>query len=89
MIYLVSGSTPFRDFKEFLDILNSHHSAITITHNLQWEEIEFLDIRVFFTQEKGETKHLAMRVFFKETDRHALLYKSSFHPKYTYRGLIK
>lgn len=44
---------------------------------------------VTFTNATGETKRLATKVFFKETDRHALLHKSSYHPKHTYRGLIK
>lgn len=78
------------EFHEFLGILDSHHLAITITHNIQTEQIEFLDTQVFFTNKLGEkTKKLATRVFFKETDRHALLHKSSYHPKHTFKGLIK
>ena len=28
-------------------------------------------------------------MFFKATDRHALLHKKSYHPKHTFRGLVK
>jgi len=83
------------EFQDFLGILNTHHPAISITHNIQWEKLEFLDTQVFFRKQEGETlllgetTSLATKVFFKETDRHALLHKTSFHPKHTYRGLVK
>lgn len=77
------------EFQAFLDLLNTHHPAITITHNIQCERLEFLDTQVFFIGGEGETKKLGTRVFFKDTDRHALLHKASFHPKHTYGGLIK
>ena len=77
-------------FKEFLEVLNTHHPAIKITHNIQRETLEFLDTQVFFTSSLGATiKKLATKVFFKETDRHALLHKNSYHPKHTYKGLVK
>ena len=34
------------EFEQFLVTLNSHHPAITITHNLQRDSIEFLDTQV-------------------------------------------
>lgn len=76
-------------FLVFLDILNSHHPTITITHNIQKEKLEFLDTQVFFIPGLEANKTLATKVFFKETDRHALLHKQSYHPKHTYRGLVK
>ncbi|MGL5801829.1 MAG: GIY-YIG nuclease family protein, partial [Cetobacterium sp.] len=77
------------EFDTFLEILNSHHTAIKVTHNIQKEKIEFLDTQVFFRILGGGRKGLATRVFFKDTDRHALLHKTSFHPKHTFRGIIK
>lgn len=77
-------------FEEFVQILNTHHPSIKVTSNVQLEQLEFLDTEVFFV--KGEIegmKKLATRVFFKSTDTHALLHKSSFHPKHTFRGIIK
>ncbi|GAA6093873.1 uncharacterized protein LOC105358296 isoform X1 [Tachysurus ichikawai] len=32
---------------------------------------------------------LDIKVFFKETDSHALLHGDSYHPKHTFRGIIK
>lgn len=51
--------------------------------------MEFLDTQAFFNSILGSTeKSLATKVYFKETDGHTLLFKSSYHPQYTYRGLI-
>lgn len=77
------------EFLEFVTVLNTHHSSITITHNIQLESIEFLDTQAFFIPQDDGTKTLGTRVFFKHTDRHALLHKSSYHPKHTFAGIIK
>ena len=77
------------EFEVFLNILNTHHPAISITHNIQEKEIEFLDTTVFFTPQPPGHKTLGTKVYFKETDRHALLHKSSYHPKHTFKGIIK
>ena len=78
-------------FLEFVKVLNSQHPRIKLKHNLQTQEVEFLDTVVFFTEidHTTATKKLATKVYFKETDRHALLHKHSFHPKHTFKGLIK
>lgn len=36
-----------------------------------------------------KTNILEIKVFFKETDTHALLHKSSYHPRHTFAGLVK
>jgi len=51
------------EFEEFLGILNAHHPAITITHNIQREKLEFLDTQVFFMAGVGETRTLATSLF--------------------------
>lgn len=51
--------------------------------------MKFLDTEVFFVEGSDNLKQLATKVYFKPTDTHSLLHKSSFHPKHTYRGLIK
>lgn len=76
-------------FHTFLDTLNAHHPKIKLKHNLQHLAVEFLDTIAFFRTSDDQTKTLATKVYFKDTDRHALLHKSSYHPKHTYRGLIK
>lgn len=71
-------------------MLNSHHPKIKLKHNLQNDKAEFLDTTVFFFYSYTEhTKRLATKVYFKDTDRHAVLHKTSYHPKHTFRSLIK
>ena len=78
------------DFQHFLSILNSHHPAITITHNTQQSALEFLDTQVFFVEgPEGNNRRLATSFKKKDTDRHALLYKSSHHPKHTFEDVEK
>lgn len=36
-----------------------------------------------------KTGFLDFKVYFKETDTHSLLHKKSFHPKHTFKGIIK
>lgn len=75
--------------EEFMVILNNHHSQMTLKSNIQQHKVKFLDTQAFFTNFKDNSKGLGTKVYFKETDRHALLYKTSYHPRHTYRGLIK
>lgn len=79
------------DFVAFVNILNNHHPKIKLKHNLQKKCVEFLDTVVFFIElyQVRQTKKLATKAFFKETDRHTLLHKCSFHPRHTFRGIIK
>lgn len=77
-------------FVEFVSVLNSHHPQIKLKCNLQKTKVEFLDTEVFFAPVwHRDCKKLATKVYFKTTDRHALLHKTSYHPKHTYEGLIK
>lgn len=77
------------DLNDFMAILNSHHPKISLKHNIQPHQVEFLDTQAFSCNVNQSTKGIATRVYFKDTDRHALLHKTSFHPRHTYKGLIK
>ena len=77
------------DFCDFIAVLNSHHPSISVKYNLQRDKIEFLDTEVFIDRKENGEGSLGTRVFFKPTDTHALLHKSSYHPKHTYRGIVK
>lgn len=77
------------DFMEFISILNSHHSTITVKFDLQLEKLAFLDTQVFLVKNQTEEWELGTRVFFKPTDTHALLHKDSYHPRHTFRGIVK
>lgn len=77
------------EFLTFISVLNSHHTAISVKHNFQREKIEFLDTEVYITSEINRERTLGTRVYFKPTDTHALLHKSSYHPRHTFRGIVK
>ena len=76
-------------FWEFFEILNNHHPSIKLTANVSHKSIDFLDTTVFKGDSIAETNKLDIKVYFKETDTHQLLHKSSFHPKHTFSGIIK
>lgn len=76
-------------FEQFIKILNSHDSSIKLKYSKHEDSIDFLDTTVYKGPTFGETQTLDIKVFFKETDTHALLFKTSFHPRHTFRGLIK
>lgn len=77
-------------FRDFVAVLNSHHPQIKLKCNLQNQQVKFLDTVVFFTPILASgNKKLATKVYLKDTDRHTLLHKSSYHPQRTYLRLIK
>lgn len=51
----------------------------------------FLIIQFFFFFENlnNSNKKLLTQIFFKPTDTHALLHKTSYHPKHKFRGIVK
>ena len=78
-----------QNLETFLEIMNSHHPAVKLTAVVEEISNDFLDVTVFkgpLLQEKGifDTK-----VYFKPTDTHQLLHKASFHPRHTFRGILK
>lgn len=44
---------------------------------------------VFLEQLDPNLKKVSTKVYFKPTDSHALLHRSSYHPKHTFKGIIK
>lgn len=77
------------EFQIFMETLNAHDPYIQLTSVLDKNTVDFLDTTVFKGPDFEKTGKLDVKVYFKPTDTHALLYKSSFHPKHTFRGLIK
>lgn len=77
------------EFRQFVDILNHHHASIKVRFEIQRERLTFLDTQVFFTPRKDSSRGLATKVHFKDTDTHALLHGTSFHPRHTFRGIVK
>ena len=89
MIYLDSGTNPKTEFHHFMHILNSHHPRIKLKHTLHLQQVPFLDTIVFFTEAKDGHKTLATKVYFKDTDRHSLLFNTRYHPRHTFSSIIK
>lgn len=77
------------DFQDFITILDTHDPSIRLKHVLNQERIDFLDTTIYKGPSFSANQTLDIKVFFKETDTHSLLFKTSFHPKHTYRGLVK
>lgn len=77
------------DFEEFIRTLNAHDWSIQCKYELDDKKIDFLDTTVYKGQNFEVHNKLDIKVFFKKTDTHALLYKTSFHPRHTYRGIVK
>lgn len=77
------------EFWEFTQILNNHNSSIRLKTVIDKQSIDFLDTTVFKGPNFGKTSKLDIKVFFKNTDTHALLHKNSFHPRHTFRGIVK
>lgn len=78
-----------REFEDFVGILNSHDSSITLKTVLDKQSIDFLDTTVFKGPNFVTDAKLDIKVFFKSTDTHALLHKHSFHPMHTFKGIVK
>ncbi|GAA6106737.1 uncharacterized protein LOC105009030 isoform X1 [Tachysurus ichikawai] len=76
-------------FLEFVAILNNHHHTIKLKHTLHRSQVDFLDTTTYKGKDFNNTGKLDIKVFFKETDSHALLHGDSYHPKHTFRGIIK
>ncbi|XP_078795976.1 uncharacterized protein LOC144988835 [Oryzias latipes] len=76
-------------FTEFFNILNNHHPSIKLKHTIDAHEINFLDTTVFFQVTNSTQYTLQTKVYFKHTDTHSLLHKTSYHPRHTFKGLIK
>lgn len=77
------------EFKQFMNTLNAHDPSIQLKSEINQNSIDFLDTTVYKSPEFYVNGKLDIKVFFKKTDTHALLYKSSFHPKHTFRGIVK
>jgi len=85
------GTWPYSEpeFQTFLDTLNNHHPSIKVKAVTNLKEIDFLDVTTYKGPDFNATGRLDTRVYFKPTDSHALLHRSSFHPTHTFQGIIK
>lgn len=77
------------DFIMFTKFLNAHQASIKIKFTVHESEINFLDVVSYKGPNFLSSGNLDFKVYFKETDTHSLLHKHSFHPKHTFRGIVK
>lgn len=76
------------DFEDFVQTLNTHHTSIKLQATIHESTVNFLDTTTFKGPDFSNSGKLDTKVYFKPTDTHALLHKSSFHPKHTFKGLV-
>lgn len=76
-------------FSQFISFLNGVDPSIKLKFEISENSINFLDTTVYKGPEFLTQNRLEIKVFFKPTDTHALLYKNSFHPKHTFNGIVK
>lgn len=77
------------EFEQFVKILNDHDPSIKLKHEIHEQSINFLDTTIYKGPKFTQDHKLDMKVYFKTTDTHALLHKNSFHPRHTFRGIVK
>jgi hypothetical protein len=74
---------------EFQSFLNTRLKNITISLKANDSIIEFLDVHVYKTILPDGRWVLKTKVYFKPTDTHQLLHKTSNHPRHTTLGILK
>lgn len=74
---------------EYENYLNGLIPGIKVT--LQYDPVQtnFLDCTIYKRGETDGSFTLQTRVYFKATDSHQLLHKSSYHPRHTFNGVLK
>ena len=77
------------EFVELFDLMNNHTPSIKFQHSISEESIDFLDVTIYKGAQFKAIRRLDTKVYFKPTDTHELLHKSSFHPKHTFAGILK
>ena len=64
------------ELRAFSDYINSTHPSLHFTMEYSCEKIHFLDLLITV----NENRKLDTSIYRKETDRHAILHSTSFHP---------
>ena len=77
------------ELKNLENFLNSIIPGIKITLNYSVDFISFLDTTIYKHKNELDETFLRTKIYFKETDTHQLLHKESYHPKHTFKGIIK
>lgn len=76
-------------FEKFIHILNDHHRLIKVKTTTNHMAINFLNTTVFKGPNFNTSHQLDTKMYFKETDTHAVLHHKSFHPKHTFEEIVR
>lgn len=71
------------ELKQFFNHLNRQHDRIRLTPTYHTEKLNFLDLEIYRLNDA-----IGYRTSFKQTDSHLILPNSSYHPKYTFKGVV-
>lgn len=82
-------TSSMEEFELFISFLNGIDPSIKLKFEISAQSINFLDTTVYKGPTFSDLNKLDIKVYFKPTDTHALLYKNSFHPKHTFKGIVK
>lgn len=74
---------------EYETFLNSLIEGIKITLCCSEVSVDFLDTTIYKHETRDDADILHTRVFFKPTDTHQLVEKTSYHPRHVAKGVLK
>ena len=74
---------------DYQTYLNSLIPGIKVTFTVREYFTEFLDVRIYKSQDMDGNWKLKTKVYFKPTDTHQLLHRRSFHPGHACKGVLK
>jgi len=77
------------ELNDFEIYLNSIIPGIKISFSYSQDNVNFLDTTVYKKLMNSAEATLKTKIYFKSTDTHQLLHKESYHPKHTFKGIIK
>jgi len=78
-----------QELQAYQEFLNSLIPGIKVTFTATQQIIEFLDVHVYKQINPSGSCTLQTKVYFKPTDTHQLLHRTSFHPPHTFKGIVK
>jgi len=79
----------YQELLEFQSFLNSLIPGIKVTFTIHNYIIPFLDTYIYKDFDSLGNCFLRTGVYFKLTDTHQLLHRTSFHPSHTFHSIIK
>ncbi|XP_074646585.1 uncharacterized protein LOC141902624 [Tubulanus polymorphus] len=74
---------------QFIDVLQTVSRSIKLKFEISDTSVNFLDVTTFKGPRFETSGTVDTKVYFKPTDSHQLLHRSSFHPKHTFSGIVK